>query len=86
MLSPHFRKFTDIYEKYGIGAVKKFWLLTCLIPLGRTLNLNKLKDFVDNSQIPFMEHLEVVEYLYKLLSSKSLYPRSMKKQMHLVLL
>lgn len=46
MLSPHLRKFTDIYEKYGIGAVKNFCLLTCLIPLGRTVNLNKLKDYV----------------------------------------
>lgn len=46
MLPPHLRKFRDFYEKYGLGAVKNFWLLTCLIPLARTVNLNKLKDYV----------------------------------------
>lgn len=46
MLSPHLRKFSDIYEKYGLGAVKNLWLLTCLMPVARTVNLNKLKDHV----------------------------------------
>ena len=44
MLPSHLRKFSDFYEKYGLGTVKNFWLLTCLIPLARTVNLNKLKD------------------------------------------
>ena len=44
MLPPQLRKFTDLYENYGLGAVKNIWLLTCLIPLARTVNLNKLKD------------------------------------------
>jgi hypothetical protein len=46
MLSPHLRKFSDLYEKYGLGAVKNFWLLTCILPIARTTNLNKLKDHV----------------------------------------
>ena len=46
MLPPHLRKFSDFYEKYGLGAVKNIWLLTCLLPIARTVNLNKLKDHV----------------------------------------
>ena len=46
MLPPHLRKFADFYEKYGLGAVKNLWLLTCLIPVARTVNLYKLKDHV----------------------------------------
>lgn len=46
MLPPHLRKFSDLYEKYGLGAVKNFWLLTCLLPLSRTVNLYKMKDYV----------------------------------------
>jgi hypothetical protein len=39
MLFPHLRKFSDFYEKYGYGAVKNIWLLTCLIPIARTVKL-----------------------------------------------
>lgn len=46
MLPPHLRKFSDLYSNYGLGAVKNFWLLTCLLPLSRTVNLNKMKDYV----------------------------------------
>ena len=46
MLPPHLRKFSELYENYGLGAVKNVWLLACLIPLARTVNLNKLKDYV----------------------------------------
>lgn len=46
MLSPHLRKFSDLYETYGLGAVKNIWLLTCLIPVARTVNLYKMKDYV----------------------------------------
>lgn len=46
MLPPHLRKFSDFYSNYGLGAVKNLWLLTCLIPIARTVNLNKLKDYV----------------------------------------
>ena len=46
MPPPHLRKFTELYESYGLGAVRNFWLLTCLIPLARTVNLNKMKDYV----------------------------------------
>lgn len=46
MLPPHLRKFSDLYESYGLGAVKNVWLLTCLLPLARTVNLYKMKDFV----------------------------------------
>lgn len=46
MLPPHLRKFSDFYETYGLGAVKNIWLLTCLLPLARTVNLNKMKDYV----------------------------------------
>lgn len=46
MLPPHLRKFSDLYDSYGLGAVKNIWLLTCLLPLARTVNLYKLKDYV----------------------------------------
>ena len=46
MLPPHLRKFSTLYATYGLGAVKNVWLLTCLLPLARTVNLNKLKDYV----------------------------------------
>ena len=46
MLPPHLRKFTELYESYGLGAVKNLWLLTCLVPIARTVNLFKLKDYV----------------------------------------
>ena len=46
MLSPHLRKFSDLYAAYGLGSVKNIWLITCLIPLARTANLNKMKDYI----------------------------------------
>lgn len=46
MLPPHLRKFSDLYDSYGLGAVKNIWLLVSLIPVARTVNLNKLKDYV----------------------------------------
>ena len=39
MLLPHLRKFTDLYENFGLGAVKNIWLLVSLLPLVRTVNL-----------------------------------------------
>jgi hypothetical protein len=60
MLSPHLRKFSDFYEKYGLGAVKNLWLLTCLLPIARTVNLYKLKDHVggllENTNTEPMSH------------------------------
>jgi hypothetical protein len=40
MLPPHLHEFTDteLYESYGIGAIKNLWLLTCLVPIARTVN------------------------------------------------
>jgi len=46
MLSPHLRKFSAFYERYGFGAVKNLWLLTSLLPIARTVNLYKWKDHV----------------------------------------
>jgi hypothetical protein len=46
MLPPHLRKFSDLYDSYGLGAVKNIWLLACLVPLARTVNLYKMKDYV----------------------------------------
>ncbi|MBK8922363.1 MAG: hypothetical protein IPM81_12810 [Saprospirales bacterium] len=46
MLLPHLRKFSELYDSHGLGAVKNVWLLTCLLPLARTGNLYKMKDFV----------------------------------------
>ena len=46
MLPPHLRKFRDLYDSYGLGAVKNIWLLTCLLPIARTVNLYKMKDYV----------------------------------------
>ena len=44
--STHIRKFSVLYESYGLGAVKNIWLLVCLLPLARTVNLYKMKDYV----------------------------------------
>lgn len=46
MLPPHLRKFSDLYDSYCLGAVKNIWLLTCLLPIARTVNLYKMKDYV----------------------------------------
>jgi hypothetical protein len=46
MLPPHLRKFSELYDSYGLGAVKNVWLLTCMIPIARTVNLYKIKDYV----------------------------------------
>lgn len=46
MLPPHLRRFSDLYDSYDLGAVKNIWLLTCLHPIARTVNLYKLKDYV----------------------------------------
>lgn len=46
MLPSHLRKFKTLYTRFGLGAVKNIWLITCLISLARTVNLNKLKDYV----------------------------------------
>jgi Transposase DDE domain len=46
MLTTHLRKFTALYEIYGLGAVKNLWLMIALLNIGRTTNLNKLKDYV----------------------------------------
>jgi hypothetical protein len=46
MLPPHLRKFSSLYAAFGLGAVKNIWLITCLIPLARTANLYKMKDYV----------------------------------------
>jgi hypothetical protein len=44
--SPHISKFTTLYEKYGLGAVKNIWLLVCLSSISKTVNLYKQKDYV----------------------------------------
>jgi hypothetical protein len=46
MLPPHLRKFSALYDTYGLGAVKNIWLLVSLLPLARTVNLYKMKDYV----------------------------------------
>lgn len=46
MLPPRLRKFSELYDSYGLGAVKNVWLLTSLIPIARTANLYKMKDYV----------------------------------------
>ena len=46
MLTPQLRKFSDLYDKYGLGATKNLHLICQLIILGRTCSLWKLKDYV----------------------------------------
>ncbi|MEZ4824994.1 MAG: hypothetical protein R3C61_01680 [Bacteroidia bacterium] len=41
-------KFSKIYQDYGLGAAKNFYLLVSLISLGKTVNLYKLKDHVSS--------------------------------------
>lgn len=43
MLPPRLRKFSTLYESYGLRVVKNIWLLVCLLPLARTVNLYKMK-------------------------------------------
>ncbi|WP_168040644.1 transposase [Neolewinella antarctica] len=40
------RKFNDLYDKYGLGAVKNLHVLLQTLILGRTCSLWKLKDYV----------------------------------------
>ena len=42
MLSPHLRKFSDLYATYDLGAVK----ISADYLLARTANLNKMKDYI----------------------------------------
>ena len=60
MLSPHLRKFTALYETFGLGAVKNVCLLAGLLPLCSTVNLYKIKDYVggflDNKNTRPMSH------------------------------
>ena len=49
MLSLHLRKFSALFANYGLGAVKNVWLLTSLLPIARTVNLNKLKDHIGSA-------------------------------------
>jgi hypothetical protein len=60
MLPPHLRKFSDLYDNYGLGAVKNIWLLTCMLPLARTVNLYKLNDsaagVLENGKVDPMSH------------------------------
>ncbi len=60
MLLPHLCKFSELYSKYGLGAVKNLWLLMSLIPIARTVNLHKLKDYVggvlENEQTEAQSH------------------------------
>mgnify|MGYP000952136791 FL=1 len=37
MLPPHMFKFSELYPKYGLGAVKNLWLLMSLIPIAQTV-------------------------------------------------
>jgi hypothetical protein len=46
MLPPHLRKFSTLYDSFGLRAVKNIWLLISLLPLARTVNLNKVKNYV----------------------------------------
>ena len=46
MLTTRIRKFTELYGQFGYGAVKNLWLLVNLITVSRSVNLNKMKDFV----------------------------------------
>lgn len=45
MLPPRLPKFTQLHKSCGLGAVKNLWLLVSLIPVARTVNLYKLKDW-----------------------------------------
>jgi hypothetical protein len=47
MLTPQLRKFTTLYDKYGLGAVRNIHLLVQLLLVGRTASLWKLKDYLD---------------------------------------
>ncbi len=46
MLTLQLRKFSDLYESYGLGAVKNLHLMLQLLLIGRTVNLWKLKDYI----------------------------------------
>ena len=46
MRTLHLCKFSNLYEEYGLSAVKNLHLMVHLLILGRTVNLWKLKDYV----------------------------------------
>jgi hypothetical protein len=43
---PHVRDFSLLYDRYGLGAAKNFWLLVNLVTLRKSVNLCQLKDCV----------------------------------------
>jgi len=46
MLTPQLRKFTTLYDKYGLSAVRNLHLMVQLLLVARTVTLWKLKDYV----------------------------------------
>lgn len=46
MLTPQLRKFTTLYDNYGLSAVRNLYLIIQLLLIGRTVTLWKLKDYV----------------------------------------
>ena len=46
MLTPQLRKFTILYNNYGLSAVRNFHIMVQLLLVARTVNLWKLKDYV----------------------------------------
>ncbi len=46
MLTSHLRKFTELYDTFGLGVAKKLCLLTLIVIKARTVSLWKLKDYV----------------------------------------
>ena len=46
MLTPQLRKFSALYDNYGLGAVRNLYFMVKLLLIGRTVNLWKLKDYV----------------------------------------
>ena len=74
MLPPHMFKFSELYPKYGLGAVKNLWLLMSLIPIARTVNLNKLKDYVggvlENEQTDAQSHYKRLTRFFKAWSTE----------------
>ncbi|MEZ4773782.1 MAG: transposase [Bacteroidia bacterium] len=58
-------KFSKIYQDYGLGAAKNFYLLVSLISLGQTVNLYKLKDHV--SSVLGKTHTDVQSHYQRLI-------------------
>ena len=69
MFSLYQVKFSTFVANHGLGAVKNVWLLTSLLPIAWTVNLNKLKDHIgsalENFDVTLLSHYRRLTRFFK---------------------